>query len=1193
MPPNVDLKKPEQCRSVWAFSLLVLVLLCAGHVRLGHAAGSGPWPDLPVRKWSWDEVRALRGGREIIEAEKYREGEYNRRWHAVHEVLGGQHISTRSRQHLASRGLGPARIAGTGAGAAEKIVGPDVLRVLLVRVSFQSNRDSTLTTIAPGGDFRLDPLANPGPLEIDPPPHNKAYFQAHLAGLTEYYRFMSGGRLEIQGTVLPAGDNASYQLSDVADYGPGAGAGWTLAGLETLVQDMIVAADEGMVADGLGNGLADYDDESLFTYVIFVHSGSDWQSDIAGDSPNDIPTFFVTLGTPVNLLGANPSGNPGRLSECSVIPETTNQDGFPGSIAAAFYHEFGHALGLPDVYNTTTGMPAVGIWDLMDSGTNLPVTMGTITDTGDTVVVAATGVLPPSLSVWCKWYLGWVETAEISAPVSSTGSYLLPAVGVPRAQYARYDAGYGDFDLAYPQAYRAGISPREFFLIENRWVPDNAAQTPFADLKFERDATSGVIQYLAGNYRGAWENSGLYDFFMPAGGLLVWHVNSDRISANLGDNTINALGDGLRLVEADGLQDIGVLDSFVRGWFGSWRDPFGGRDLDGLATGYDRLYTEQFPSSRLFDRSWSGLELSDMGRRVPRTASIMKFHASLTPVLSGFPWEVAAVDSIEAGLSGNTTGARSIKLSSLTPVSPGGEQVLVFADEAGQGADPGSFSSSLYGLRGNGQARWQSAAGMPEGSFQNLGGPVLGSPFVWRDPNDGYDIVWATTNGRVGLTQLPAGAQPSPRWTVQIADSLVGGPWSVAAGASGVRLMVAAFPDSLYLLDSAGNQSGEGVGLAGGAAEVNTIQVASSILGPFGFAQLVVVTNAGWFLLSQDAAGFAGSPVYTSFARPVAQADPTWALVPDELGYSLHVFDRQGNLGSWRIDHQGEVVAISALADLDGPLVCAPAVADLDGDGRHDVILATATRIYGVDAHGLPLAGFPVRFADLYPLADSTRVQGPLLVADGTGDGVNEVYFNTTGGHLVGLGATGNLLPRLPLRWADVGGAGLAIGGESERIMWLVSPGGYTDGFQQRMTINGRVSAYGLVPTAVGTSRTSEWLGPAGGSWRLGPEGQARGLGAMAPVSAAVEQVYLYPNPLVGEAVTVRFYSTAADEARVAVFNLEGELVAREKLVARADAINEIVILLPRVASGLYVTRLEFTGKQGRESRTMTLAIER
>ena len=40
------------------------------------------------------------------------------------------------------------------------------------------------------------------------------------------------------------------------------------------------------------------------------------------------------------------------------------------------------------------------------------------------------------------------------------------------------------------------------------------------------------------------------------------------------------VGEGVDLEEADGIQDIGVVNAYVIGWYGSVRDPFGGREGD-------------------------------------------------------------------------------------------------------------------------------------------------------------------------------------------------------------------------------------------------------------------------------------------------------------------------------------------------------------------------------------------------------------------------------------------------------------------------------------------------------------------------------------------------------------------------------------------------------------------------------------
>ncbi len=207
---------------------LAVVLCLPGSAR---AQADQRWTDIPLHKWSLDEIRSYSRGPQILDQELKRQREVQQRWHQVHDLVGARHVSRKSQELLRTRGLGQ---SGGDRRDVAKALEPDVLRVLLVRVAFASNRDSQLTTVSGNGDFMLDPLLDPGPLEIDPPPHNRAYFQAHLDGLSEYYRFQSGGRLLIESTVLPEGENDSYKLSDVADYGPGAGNFWSLETLETL-----------------------------------------------------------------------------------------------------------------------------------------------------------------------------------------------------------------------------------------------------------------------------------------------------------------------------------------------------------------------------------------------------------------------------------------------------------------------------------------------------------------------------------------------------------------------------------------------------------------------------------------------------------------------------------------------------------------------------------------------------------------------------------------------------------------------------------------------------------------------------------------------------------------------------------------------------------------------------------------------
>jgi len=1174
---------------------VLVTILAAGMVPCRAVEQPGSYNHIPARRWSAEDIRALPDGPQRIERELRRQGEYSRRWNIIHDLVGKQHLSTKSRDLLRSRGLGQALLNKSAVGIQSPLgaqAQDDTLRVLIIRIGFETNRDPHLTTIDPGGDFVLEPLTDPQPLEVDPPPRNKAFFESHLQGLSEYYRFMSGGRLHIEGRVLPEESDASYKLTDVADYGPGAGNFWTLESLERLVQDIMVKADQETQADGSAN-LADYGDSNPFGYIIFVHAGSDWQSDVNGDSPNDIPTFFVTLGEPVNLVGTTPDGEPGKLSECSIIPETTNTDDFPGSIAAAFYHEFGHALGLPDVYSTTTGLPSVGIWDLMDSGTNLPVAMGTVVAPGDTFVIYPTGVLPPSISAWNKWFLGWLEMGEFDG---RTDDYLLPPVGVLQDDYYKYPP-LTQFNKGDPQAYRAGISPREWFLLENRWVPFTVGETPYDDIRFERDEATGVILYLAGQRLGGWENSGLYDFFMPPGGILVWHVNNDRIEANLPDNTINAFNDGLKLIEADGIQDIGVLESYVIGWYGSYLDPFGGSDPYGNPTGFENLYTSGFPSSRNFDRSWSGLSLSEIGPRTGFSSAVMKFKGNQGSVGKGFPYEVPPIGEIEALGSGVAPGPRGIVPESLTPVtlSNGSLQILIYADAAPADTSGNGFRATLYHRWADGLKRWTDLPGRPEGAFQHMGAPLMGAPFLQDRADGDVNLVWGTADGQVGVTHLPQFATPAAVLPLMIGDNLAGGPVPLLWQTDDHRILCPVNPNTLILLPGSGISVIDSLKISDSqGSPVDGLKLATPLPGSGDTDMVPVFSVEGLHLVRQNENGLEAEPDLFPYARSTGDL-PLWTTVVQmEDGSRIFAIDAEGEMGTWSVGPDGSVTELGSVLKLDEPLVTQPAVADVDGDGFDDLVLATGKRILAFRPDGVALRGYPVRLYDLFPLPDTTRIAGPLVVADGTGDGVNEVYFNTDGGHLVGLSASGRLLPELPMRWGDSRTGALAVGGPDDaRVLWLVSTGGYTGPPLDRQFVNGRVTGSGLANTQVEDSRTSEWRGSGGGSYRRGSAGTAKNLGSVAPFAAETDRVILYPNPVNSDEVTVRFYSVGSRAARISLYNLQGERVVQAEIPVTQDSINEFLLPIPGLASGLYLARLEYDAVSGIEIRTLTLAVEK
>jgi hypothetical protein len=229
-------------------------------------------------------------------------------------------------------------------------------------------------------------------------------------------------------------------------------------------------------------------------------------------------------------------------------------------------------------------------------------------------------------------------------------------------------------------------------------------------------------------------------------------------------------------------------------------------------------------------------------------------------------------------------------------------------------------------------------------------------------------------------------------------------------------------------------------------------------------------------------------------------------------------------------------------------------------------------------------------------LPDSTRIAGPVVVCDATGDGTNELYCMTEQGHLLGLDSRGALLPRTPFRCADHDRISLTVGAgqvQDERTLWVVSEGGRRGPPLERRFTNGRVVGYRLAGAGSANQRTSEWLGLNGGSRRQGPAGPAVSLVAPAAWRQDIDSVVLYPNPLHGDALTVRFYSHGDHDARLVIFNLEGEIVINQTIPVLPGQVNEHRVTLPTLASGLYVCQLERQTTQGMQHQATSLAVER
>ncbi|MBK6900429.1 MAG: M6 family metalloprotease domain-containing protein [bacterium] len=198
-----------------------------------------------------------------------------------------------------------------------------------------------------------------------------------------------------------------------------------------------------------------YDDDGLVDAFFFVHAGPGREQ--TGDD-DDIWSHAWSFSTPL----ATADGV--ALKRYTVEPEES-ADGEQITMGV-FAHEYGHVLGLPDLYDTDYSTGGVGEWCLMGSGS-----WGR--RAGD-----APGSSPTHLSAWCKAQLGWVDPVAVVAA--------LPGAVVPPAE----------IEPAAYRVFRGGVATGdEYFLVENRQPLGFDAALTRRQVDFGLDGAAGLVVY--------------------------------------------------------------------------------------------------------------------------------------------------------------------------------------------------------------------------------------------------------------------------------------------------------------------------------------------------------------------------------------------------------------------------------------------------------------------------------------------------------------------------------------------------------------------------------------------------------------------------------------------------------------------------------------------------------------------------
>ncbi|MEV4418094.1 immune inhibitor A domain-containing protein [Catellatospora sp. NPDC049609] len=136
--------------------------------------------------------------------------------------------------------------------------------------------------------------------------------------------------------------------------------------------------------DGDGNF---YEPDGVIDHLVLVHAGEDKSGGGGAEG-----TYAIWAHSSAVTGGHLIPGTDLKISNYIVQPEDSG--------VGVFAHEYGHDLGLPDLYDTGSGgESAVDFWDLMSSGSH----SGPVFQS-----------MPTHMGLWDKWVLGWADPLVMS-----------------------------------------------------------------------------------------------------------------------------------------------------------------------------------------------------------------------------------------------------------------------------------------------------------------------------------------------------------------------------------------------------------------------------------------------------------------------------------------------------------------------------------------------------------------------------------------------------------------------------------------------------------------------------------------------------------------------------------------------------------------------------------------------------------
>lgn len=264
--------------------------------------------------------------------------------------------------------------------------------------------------------------------------------------MTDYYREVSYGSFGVSGRVQPwrtlAKSDTDYEGADTFE-GPcngicGSDKVGELLGEAFKAND--VSVDYTVYDnDGPDNLPNSGDDDGYVDFVAVVQPEIGGECNLEQGTNRNIWSHRFSYknitGVDYETDDVGRNGSKIRIDDYVIVPALAC-DGTTMIQIGVFAHEFGHAFGLPDLYDTDDRngeSEGIGIWGLMGAGS-----WG-----GDN----RSPERPSHMSAWEKAFLGWIRPTTVSA--DDLAAHLHPIE-------------------QYPEAFKVVLNANEYYLIEYR-----------------------------------------------------------------------------------------------------------------------------------------------------------------------------------------------------------------------------------------------------------------------------------------------------------------------------------------------------------------------------------------------------------------------------------------------------------------------------------------------------------------------------------------------------------------------------------------------------------------------------------------------------------------------------------------------------------------------------------------------------